>query len=80
MKKIILILIITIIGIVKNPLSAQNVSGKEIMIMVDDRYTGDDKQSEIEMILINKNNKKKNYKYCQLCEGIWQRYKKDNVF
>lgn len=38
---------------------AQNLTGREIMIMVDEREDGEDRQSQMEMILINKRERRR---------------------
>ena len=59
MKKtiVLIVMIVTIFQIVK--LQAKKLSGRDIMVLVDERNDGDDRHSEMEMTLINKRGRKR---------------------
>ncbi|MCK4311334.1 MAG: outer membrane lipoprotein-sorting protein, partial [Candidatus Cloacimonetes bacterium] len=59
MKKtfMIIIMLMTISHVVK--LQAKELSGRDIMVLVDERDDGNDRRVEMEMILINKRGRKR---------------------
>ena len=59
MKKaiVLIVMIVTIFQVVK--LQAKELSGRDIMVLVDERDDGNDRRVEMEMILINKRGRKR---------------------
>lgn len=59
MKRVLLLGLAALILSGVGNLTAQELSGRDIMIKVDDRPDGDDRQASMEMVLINKNGKER---------------------
>ncbi len=80
MKKLILIIIVISIALGISAVEEEQFTGREIMVMVDERDDGDSRKSEITMTLINKRNRQRVRKITNLSKEFGEDSKSVMMF